>query len=271
MNFFRYPGGKSKLKNVIVPLIEKIMSAQNIHETSYIEPFFGGGSIGLNVLDSGFKDYWFNDYDIHIAELWKCAFSQTDGFKDLIASYIPKYEDFDAFKSDLLNNQTPSVELAFKKLAIHQISYSGLGVKAGGPIGGKSQESKYKIDCRWNGKNILKKIDALRGYCPKITSLPFGDVIRQANESSFMYIDPPYYEMGGQLYQHGMSNSQHEELCDLLKSSPAKWLLSYDDTPVIRDLYKDFYVSDFMAKYYIANKGAKIRVKPELLISNVVV
>lgn len=268
MIFFRYPGGKSKLKKPIIHSINQIMSGRIIGETRYIEPFFGGGSIGLNVLDAGFKSYWFNDYDIHLAELWKYVFSQTDVFKQLIAEYHPKFEDFETFKGELLSGQSSSVELAFRKLAIHQISYSGLGVKAGGPIGGQSQSSNYKVDCRWNGKNILKKIEALRGYSPVITSLSFSDVIRQADETCFLYIDPPYYDKGTQLYQYGMTHGQHEELRDLLKSTRATWLLSYDDNPVIRDLYADFSASDFMVKYYIANKGAKIRVKPELLITN---
>jgi len=48
-----------------------------------------------------------------------------------------------------------SLDVGFKKLAIHQISYSGLGTKSGGPLGGKSQESIYKIDCRWSPKHIV--------------------------------------------------------------------------------------------------------------------
>ena len=42
------------------------------------------------------------------------------------------------------------VDIGFKKLAIHQISYSGLGTMSGGPLGGAGQKSQYKIDCRWS-------------------------------------------------------------------------------------------------------------------------
>ena len=53
------------------------------------------------------------------------------------------------------------VDLGFKKLAIHQTSYSGLGTKSGGPLGGAEQKSRYKIDCRWSPEYICKKVDKL--------------------------------------------------------------------------------------------------------------
>jgi len=36
------------------------------------------------------------------------------------------------------------------------------------------------------------------------------------------------------------TRKQHEELCELLKSLKGKWLLTYNDTPEIRDLYSEF-------------------------------
>ena len=41
-----------------------------------------------------------------------------------------------------LTKEENQISKAFKKLAIHQISYSGLGTKSGGPLGGEKQQSK---------------------------------------------------------------------------------------------------------------------------------
>ena len=50
----------------------------------------------------------------------------------------------------------------FMKIAVHQLSYSGLGLRSGGPLGGRSQASPYKIDCRWSPEYIYKKMMATR-------------------------------------------------------------------------------------------------------------
>ena len=76
------------------------------------------------------------------------------------------------------------VDLGFKKLAVHQTSYSGLGTKSGGPLGGAEQKSEYTIDCRWSPNYICKKVDRLHDLFAAIevhgngcTNLDFADVI----------------------------------------------------------------------------------------------
>ena len=76
---------------------------------------------------------------------------------------IVNSDSFWKFKNELLN--IPDIyditDIGFKKLSIHQLSYSGLGTKSGGPLGGVKQESQYKIDCRWSPKTLFKNINKL--------------------------------------------------------------------------------------------------------------
>ena len=71
MSFFRYPGGKSKIKDI---LIEKINQAyENNYNLEYREPFIGGGSVCINFLSQKNKQtdkIWINDKDVGIAWLW---------------------------------------------------------------------------------------------------------------------------------------------------------------------------------------------------------
>lgn len=56
-------------------------------------------------------------------------------------------------------------------------------------------------------------------------------------ETCFIYLDPPYYDKGPELYKFSMSHDDHVRLANALRNCKASWVLSYDDTKVIRELY----------------------------------
>ena len=139
MSFFRYPGGKSKLKKQIVAKLNELAGNDDFE---YREPFFGGGSIGLLVLEQRpeLKRIWINDFDLGIASLWMTVINRPDLLKKRVEKFRPSVEIFDIYKEELTEpapKLVSDVEIAnygFKKLAIHQISYSGLGTKSVGPL-----------------------------------------------------------------------------------------------------------------------------------------
>jgi len=172
------------------------------------------------------------------------------------------------------------VLLGFKKLAIHQISYSGLGTKSGGPLGGREQKSKYKIDCRWSPDYICKKVDWLHRFLSRFefvsggcTALDFSAVVSVVNPNAVIYLDPPYYDKGGELYQHAFTEADHIRLKHFLHYSDHPWLLSYDDCQPIRDLYSFAKIDTLAVKCTIngskdpTQTKRKVLTKTELLIS----
>jgi DNA adenine methylase len=183
------------------------------------------------------------------------------------------------------------IEVAFAKLALHQISYSGLGTMAGGPLGGVKQESKYKVDCRWNANSLKKKIkkahqilssvDLYQGGCREIDfsyAIDLQKEKRNWEESGvnttyeieepvfrFFYLDPPYYDKGGELYQYSFTEQHHEDLMRMLKRTEHPWLLSYDSCTEVKKLYSWASRIELDLTYTI-NAKDKGRVKTELLI-----
>lgn len=277
----RYPGGKSKLK---VPIIKKI-NELIVDASLYIEPFFGGGSIGLNFLpNSKVKEILINDKSISVAAFWSAVIRHSEQLIELVQNYQPKVEDFFNIKQELLSlKQVPNdkiVDIGFKQLVIRQISYSGLGVMSGSPLGGIKQQSKYKIDCRWSPKHIeqkitkyhslLNKFDIISKCCSSnefqeiFLALKF-DYENRNEEDCFYYLDPPYYKKGNELYQNGFHPLEHKMLSDLLRSTESKWLLSYDDCEEIRELYSWAKIEEIDANYTINTKNGS-RKKKELLI-----
>ena len=274
-SLLRYPGGKSKLSKRII----EEMTPIDLTKLQYREPFFGGGSVGLSILERKLSsNLWINDKDIGMACLWTAIFQYPEVIKTKISDYTPSVQDFYDIKKELLalgkmpDEESKIVDIGFKKLVIHQISYSGLGVKSGGPLGGEKQESKYKIDCRWSSKNILKKIDKMRKYAKvRCTNLDFSDLIKDESCEAFIYLDPPYYVKGNELYHNGFTTEDHARLASDLRNATHPWILSYDDCEQVRTLYGWTNCKVVDVKYSITalknENGPRLpSTKPELLI-----
>lgn len=229
----RYPGSKDKhikfLKDYLLEAAER-----NPH---IVEPFAGTASITFYLLEQKkIESYHINDFDESMASLWRVVKNDPDYLINRIHDYTPNVPDFYLFKSEPGEGDK---ERAFRKLALHQMSYSGLGAMAGGPLGGREQKSAYGIDCRWRPNTLeknIKKCSVLLNSVPgEITAHSWEEVVETDEaKNKFIYLDPPYYVKGAELYQAGTID--HERLAASLKSL-SEWVLSYDDAPEVRSLY----------------------------------
>jgi len=300
---FRYPGGKTKIKNEIVGRIKRYYDENDCYDVcQYVEPFFGAGSIGLNLMaTTPVKNALIADADPAISAFWSAVIVAPDHLCQMVEEFKPSTEAFFKFKKLLTSDDMRLlkydsswrfVEVGFAKLALHQISYSGLGPMAGGPLGGVNQESKYKVDCRWNPDSIIKKIkkahqilSSVNLYRDSCMEVDFPNAIdlqkekRDWEESGvkiayeieepifrFFYLDPPYYDKGGELYQYSFNEQHHDILMRMLKKTEHPWLLSYDSCPEIKKLYNWASKIELDLTYTI-NAKEKGRVKTELLIA----
>jgi DNA adenine methylase len=271
MALIRYPGSKEKLAEeigdafpaeILLPLVSS--SAR----WEYREPFFGAGAVGflsLEHLDPNVR-VWLNDIDPGIVALWQSVLKSPVALCRMIQEFRPTKEAFYCFKDEDGRKDLPELERGFRKLALHRLSYSGLGAMAGGPIGGRIQKSNYNVDCRWKPERMKRDIGILHRRLSRfqdiqITNGDFAPLIQDAPKKCFIYLDPPYYEKGGQLYKHSMSEVDHQRLHDLLAKCEAAWALSYDDHPEIRRLYSWAEFRDMHLTYTISNKKCETRPK----------
>lgn len=248
MAMMRYPGSKEKLVGEIMGRFPDEMKYPLLASRAnweYREPFFGAGAVGIQVLRclSPRCAIWINDIDPHVAALWRAVRDEPYQLIDEFRSFTPSPDLFYRLKSEDGKEGLSDAEAGARKMVLHAMSRSGFGVKAGGPIGGRNQSNKeYPIDCRWRPEAReaeTKRLHRLfrRFEVFKVSSLDFGDVIQDANESCFIYADPPYVKAGPSLYKHAMSEPDHRRLASMLASCRAPWLLSYDDAPLVRELY----------------------------------
>src|SRR5665213_3824926 len=68
-------------------------------------------------------------------------------------------------------------------------------------------------------------IEFLRDHCLKMPT------------HSLVYIDPPYVTNGYKLYRYHFEKAQHAQLSEAVSGLCVPWLMSYDNHPLIRDLY----------------------------------
>ena len=244
----RYPGGKSYIAEKILVFCEEFLQ----DGVEWVDVFTGGLTMTIKSIKRfpQIKNFWINDKDPGVACIWTSYIKYPNELKAAINSATPSVELFYALKDDLAAlkaiPQDPDeiVKIAKNKILIHQCSYSGLGLK-GGAQGGRTQTQKDKIDTNWNPKYQHKKINEFQKlfancnfYNNSCTDYDFSKVILDDHTSNtLLYLDPPYYEKGKQLYYYYFTDEQHRTLAKNLQETKKKWVLSYDDCEFIRNLY----------------------------------
>ena len=269
-SLFRFPGGKQKFSKHITGRISDFIAEHQDYE--YRETFAGSLGTGLALLSQPHvKRGWINDKDFGVASIWNAVLNKPDALCQLIEQFKPTAQAFYEFKEYLKQDPRISTDdfvvIGFRKLAIHQISYSGLGTMSGGPLGGDDQKSDYKIDCRWNAKTLVRKVKVLHHLLKdklRNAVCSWRDVVDmlEAPGKAFFYLDPPYYVNGPELYEKSFTEEDHKRLSDALKEVDQPWILSYDDCEEIRALYEWAIIIDFQMNYTITTS----RQKSELLI-----
>lgn len=260
---FRYPGAKNKLLPVLMEHIDKALVGQD----HFVDLFVGGGSVLLEVAQKYPKMQLFaNDKNPWVSSFWKIvAGSDAEKFEKLqkLVAVTPTLKLFYKLREEPAKDD---VEAAYRALFFNRTTFSGISY--GGPIGGKEQKSKYTVDCRYNAKKLNDKLLFCRALLLDRTTVSgddFHDCEILLSGNYPVYLDPPYYVKGDALYTEKMTHKDHEDLA-LLLGDFDKWVLSYDDCPEIRTLYKDCQVIDLSARYCINGKKENWESKNELLI-----
>ncbi len=264
----RYPGGKSQTIRSVQRLIEKNEFGRRL----YVEPFAGGFGVGIALLVNNVIDQAIiNDLDHHVYHFWHSVLYHTNDMIELVNKTEITLEERQNQK-EIYNDVTSTpVQDGFATLFLNRVNYSG--VLFAGPIGGKGQLSAYSLDCRFNKKDIIKRIqivsqlrERIRLYnldaCELITHELAAD-----NAHAFYNIDPPYVKKGKSLYTEYFTEQNHREFGAVVRDNLANvpWIITYDNCPLVREIYRDYLIKEFEL-YHSAHDRT---VGAELIISNI--
>lgn len=248
----RYPGGKGKMYDITT----KILEDNGLIGCTYIEPFAGGANLALNLLFNGkVKKIILNDYDKAIYAFWYSVLNYAPDFIELIKKVEVTIDEHKKQKIIYETEKDDLLKLGFATFFLNRTNRSGI-IK-GGPIGGKDQNSKYLIDCRFNKDNLIKRIEKiyLMRSCIKIYNQDAMVFLkRKFKEDSFLFIDPPYYNKGAELYENSFTQKEHFMISKRIMKLKVPWVLTYDNVNPIIEMYSFCNSKEYELTYTAQNK-----------------
>ncbi|RTX75015.1 DNA adenine methylase [Mammaliicoccus sciuri] len=261
----RYPGGKAKLYSIV----QEIISQNTNGEICYYEPFAGGCGLALKLLgNEDVSTIHINDCDFAIYSFWTSVLNETDRFCEKINNLEINISEWKLQKDIYLNKERHDIfDIGFATFFLNRTNVSGI-IK-GGVMGGYNQSGKYKIDCRFNKKQLIKQIWDIAEYKDRIyvTNYNVFDLFKNDSfniDNIFIYFDPPYVKKGSQLYRNSFNNDDHILLSDMIKNLKEKFIVTYDNQELIKDLYKDLSYNLIDIKY---SAGTKREAEEILILS----
>jgi DNA adenine methylase len=227
----RFPGGKTGILPLLRPYIDKLVDGRD----EFHDVFVGSGVVLLDTArrHPSLKLYA-NDADAGLMTFWKIVSAKSvESFCNRIRSTKPTLK---LFRDVLESRPTKKEDIAFRFYFLNRTSFSGLW--RGGPIGGLTQRSRWKVGVEWRPEKSIKDIqEANRLLHGRLTlSCASGTEYVTQNLQQPLFVDPQYFERGDWLYAHKMTLADHFRLSRLLHDAQ-NWLLTLDDSPAVREFY----------------------------------
>ncbi len=267
----RYPGGKS----AFAPFIKSLLEQNDLVGGHYLEPFAGGAGVAIDLLLNGYcSDIHINDFDEAIYHFWKAIVQDTESFLKKLHDTDITIEEWHRQKEILANPEQHSpLEFGFAAFFLNRTNRSGI-LKAG-VIGGKNQTGNYKLDARFNKISLTNRIQNIAQHAKNIhiynedALALLGQVDELLPEQSLIYLDPPYYVKGQGLYRNFYQHDDHVAIKDALGKTKRKWIVSYDNNPEIKTIYKDYIQDEYILGYcaYHKTKGSEVMIYGKDLIN----
>jgi DNA adenine methylase len=276
-----YIGGKARIGKWIAPFIPTDIE-------TYVEGFSGMFWVFFNMdleLYPNLKTVVYNDYNGLNANLYKCI-KDYDRLWDVLATYPcqqlgvestpPEYtEMFKEYQKEIFGptyviGDEPNYDAAGKYVYVLTQIFSGSK-----PETSSYTDYKGKYRCK-----VLIFMDKLknpkyREHFDRITfveNLDFEDVVKKYDsETTYFYMDPPYWKTENYYSNHDFDRTDHERLANCLKQIKGKFGLSYYDFELLRTWFPEEnyrWERKKFAKAAAAKKNTKQNMGEEILILN---
>ncbi|MDE1557871.1 MULTISPECIES: DNA adenine methylase [Actinotignum] len=259
----RYPGGKAKLAGFLSKILDSDGGIRR-----YVEPYAGGAGAGIALLSSGqVNELHINDLDPAVYSFWKLFKNNVDRLVSFIENVPLDVEQWNYQRTIYREALCPSPELGLAFFYLNRTNRSG--ILNAGVIGGKKQTGNYKMDARFNRGALVKRVTDLIPHLDQmlVTNKDGRDIISAYgnDESTLLYIDPPYVQAGSRLYLNAFDGYDHMSLANVIHEYPeGRWVITYDNHPLVRDLYRN----DYCVPLSITYSAHKKTTAQELLITS---
>lgn len=244
-------GGKSLLARRI---IERIPA-----HACYVEPFAGAAWVLFKKPESRVEVI--NDINKDVITLYRCLQWHLDEFVRYFKWALVSRDEFQRLKAAVPDTLT-DIQRAARFYYLRQSCFGG---RINSPFFGYSSGRAPKL----NLLRIEEQLSAvhLRLSRVYVECLPYSEVIKRYDgPETFFYLDPPYWDCEGYYGPGIFSREDFTRLAEQLASIKGRFILSLNDTPGVREVFRDFDMEIVQTKY-TCNKGKSVPAS-ELLIRN---
>lgn len=228
---FRYPGGKTWL----VPVIRQWLSSKPSPPAELIEPFCGGAIVGLTAaFEELATTVTLVELDDDVAAVWSTVLNGKG--KDLAEAIVALDLTAETVQTALTAKHTSTFEQALATIIRNRVARGGILAPGAGIV--KNGENGKGLRSRWYPETLHKRIVEISKRKHRIRFVK-GDGLsymkdREKDAEAVYFIDPPYTVAGRRLYTH--SDLDHEQLFRVSNEVSGDFLMTYDDSPFIRQL-----------------------------------
>lgn len=232
---FRYPGGKTWL----VPTFREWMRSLDRRPRLLVEPFCGGGIIGLTALMEGLTErVLLGEKDPEVSSVWRVLVSgDAEALARRILSYSMTEENA---RRDLAKQPESDVDRAFQTILRNRVQRGGI-LAPGASLMRRGENGRGLLS-RWYPKTLAERIRSIASHRARL-EFREGDAFDPIREhihrkTTAFFLDPPYTaggkRAGRRLYFCNQVN--HADLFALSARAQGPVMLTYDDSPEVRSL-----------------------------------
>lgn len=219
-SFIKWVGGKRLLRKQILKEFPQEM-------TCYVE-VFGGAAWVLFAKEKHAEVEVYNDVNHNLVNMFRCVKYHADALYEELKWVLVSREQFEQAKEDVNNPNLTDIQRAACFFILVKCSF-----------GAKMQDFSGK---RVSLSNTVENLGIFKERLKStiIEQLDFERLITLYDrEGTLFYADPPYYDAEG-YYAESFLKSDHIRLKECLDKIRGKFVLTYNDCPFIRELYRDY-------------------------------
>jgi DNA adenine methylase len=249
-----YLGGKRLLAKTLIEMINTVA-----HEI-YVEPFCGMGGVFFR-RDHKPPCEVINDLNGELTNFFRILQRHRQPLEEMLQHSVHSRAEFNRLSSVDVSSLT-DLERAYRFIYLQKTAFGGqvVGKKFGVRLDG------YSL---YNPQNLIRLLKRLheRLCGVMIECLPYQACIdRYDRPETLFYLDPPYFGSEDSYGADLFDQSDFEKMADQLRQIKGRFILSINDTPEIRNIFKGFAMDEARVRYTISTSESPMA--KELIITN---
>lgn len=242
-------GGKNRIAQKIIEILPA--------HTTYVEPFAGGAQVLFRKEPS--RAEILNDLDRDIVNFFRVCQLHYEEFLRYLQFILVSREWFALFQA-----QSPAaltdIQRAARFFYLQKNAYAGLV---------RNPRYAYCVEGprSFNPGTLRKLIESAHKRLARvqIENVPYETILARFDRpGTLFYLDPPYW--GRNLYRFEFTEDDFKKLEERLRGITGKFILSLNDVPEVRSLFRSFTLREIEIAYTTQQKAGK-RYR-ELIITN---